>query len=201
MFNNFLNAFLSSFYASFQKRENSNNNNQSKSITKVIRNSCKTKRELILLSRLSNDVNLKTYYKQYGRILANVIKAAKKLHYNRIISNSENKMKRTWRKPKCNCGIQSLMPDNKLIRNQKEIAGTFNTYFITIANSILVNNNKHSANIVNPTTQSQSQSHIATDSQSVSLSWCHTPSGAYDQNLFNYFGFKTVTVLSSGRPL
>jgi hypothetical protein len=28
---------------------------------------------------------------------------------------------------------------------------------------------------------SQSQSHIATDSQSVSLSWCRTPSGAYDQ--------------------
>jgi hypothetical protein len=30
-------------------------------------------------------------------------------------------------------------------------------------------------------TASQSQSHIATDSQSVSLSWCRTLSGAYDQ--------------------
>jgi hypothetical protein len=70
-------------------------------------------------------------------------------------------MKSTWRiineekgKPKHNCGIQSLMSDNKLIRNQKEIADTFNRYFITTADSILVNNNnnKHSTNTVNPIT-------------------------------------------------
>jgi hypothetical protein len=30
---------------------------------------------------------------------------------------------------------------------------------------------------------SQSQSHITTDSQSASLSWCRTPSAAYDQKL------------------
>jgi hypothetical protein len=29
----------------------------------------------------------------------------------------------------------------------------------------------------------QSQSHITTDSQSASLSWCRTPSGAHDQKL------------------
>jgi hypothetical protein len=32
-----------------------------------------------------------------------------------------------------------------------------------------------------PKSQSQSQSHIATDGQSVSLSWCRAPSGAHDQ--------------------
>jgi hypothetical protein len=31
------------------------------------------------------------------------------------------------------------------------------------------------------TSQSQSQSHISTDSQSVCLSWCRAPSGAHDQ--------------------
>jgi hypothetical protein len=46
----------------------------------------------------------------------------------------------------------------------------------------------------------QSQSHIATDSQSVSLSWYRTPSEAYDQNLIIYFSFKTVTVLSMWAP-
>jgi hypothetical protein len=94
-------------------------------------------------------------------MLAKVIKAAKKLHDNRIISNSENKMKTTLRiineekgKPKHDSGIQSLMLNNKLISNQKEIADSFNIYFITIADSILVNNNnnKHSANTVNPIT-------------------------------------------------
>jgi hypothetical protein len=34
-----------------------------------------------------------------------------------------------------------------------------------------------------PVTQSQSQSHIATDGQSVCLSWCRAPSGAHDQIL------------------
>jgi hypothetical protein len=33
----------------------------------------------------------------------------------------------------------------------------------------------------------QSQSHIATDSQSVSLSWCRSPSGANDQKLVYLF--------------
>jgi hypothetical protein len=157
MFNNFLNTFLRCFYASFQKKKITNNNNQSKWITNGIRISCKRKRELILLCRHSNDANLKSYYKLYSKILAKVIKAAKKLHYNRIILNSENKMKTTWRiineekgKPKHDSGIQSLMLNNKLIRNQKEIADTFNRYFITIADSIPVNNNnnKHSANTV-----------------------------------------------------
>jgi hypothetical protein len=46
----------------------------------------------------------------------------------------------------------------------------------------------------------QSQSHIAVDSQSVGLSWCRTPSGAYDQNLFIYFSFETVTVFSMWAP-
>jgi hypothetical protein len=49
-------------------------------------------------------------------------------------------MKSTWRiineekgKPKPNGDIQTLILDNKLISNQKEIADTFNRYFITIA--------------------------------------------------------------------
>jgi hypothetical protein len=46
--------------------------------------------------------------------------------------------------------------------------------------------------------QSQSQSHLTTDSQS--LSWCRTPSGAYDPKLFIYFSFRTVTVFSMWAP-
>jgi hypothetical protein len=38
-----------------------------------------------------------------------------------------------------------------------------------------------------------SQSHIATDSQSVSKSWCRAPSGTHDQ-IFSYY-YLTVTVL------
>jgi hypothetical protein len=40
---------------------------------------------------------------------------------------------------------------------------------------------------------SQSQSHIATDGRSVSMSWCRAQSGTFDQRIF----FFKVTVLSS----
>jgi hypothetical protein len=47
--------------------------------------------------------------------------------------------------------------------------------------------------------QSQSQSHIATDGQSVSKFWCRAPSGAHD---LIFITLLTVTVLSFvGRPL
>jgi hypothetical protein len=41
--------------------------------------------------------------------------------------------------------------------------------------------------------QSQSQSHFATDGRSVSMSWCRVPSGAHDQMFVNSLKF---TVLS-----
>ena len=66
-------------------------------MTKRIKISCKKKRELYILYGHSNDLNLKIYYKQYCKVLSRVILAAKKLHYNKIILNSKNKMKSTWK--------------------------------------------------------------------------------------------------------
>jgi hypothetical protein len=70
---------------------------------------CCRKRELYLTLRNSNNPNLNHYYKMYCKILS------KKLHYNRLISNSNNKMKITWRIIKSetgektnNAGIQFL---------------------------------------------------------------------------------------------
>jgi hypothetical protein len=39
-------------------------------------------------------------------------------------------------------------------------------------------------NLTNPSGQSQSQSHITTDGQSVSMSWCRAQSGTFDQSFF-----------------
>jgi hypothetical protein len=57
----------------------------------------KKKKELFLLCRHSNDLNLKIYYKRYCAVLSKVILTAKKLHYNKIILSSKNKMKSTWK--------------------------------------------------------------------------------------------------------
>jgi hypothetical protein len=45
----------------------------------------------------------------------------------------------------------------------------------------------------------QSQSHIATGSQSVGLSWCRAPSGAHDQIFVYLFNLVKVTVLFTMR--
>jgi hypothetical protein len=114
-----------------------------------IKISCKRKRELLLLCRHSNDPNPKTYYKKYCRLLSKVILSAKKLHYNRIILSSNNKMSTTWEiinyengKPNHSGNSISLKIDNKEITNQNTVANIFNNYFLSIAKSLNSGNNK-----------------------------------------------------------
>jgi exonuclease III len=151
MFNNFHNTYLRCFYTCFPKKEVKNKVLNNKWITQGIRISCKRKRVLLLLSRHYEDLNLKLYYKLYGKVLSQVIIAAKKLYYNRIISKSNNKMKSTWeiinevkgriKKDKC---INAIFVDNKTIKNQNKIANVFNKFFLSIADSIIQNKNTFS---------------------------------------------------------
>jgi hypothetical protein len=46
--------------------------------------------------RQDNDPHLKLYYKKYCKVLATVIKEAKKLYYDNAILKSKNKIKTTW---------------------------------------------------------------------------------------------------------
>jgi hypothetical protein len=121
-----------------------------------IKTSCKRKRELFHQCRLNNDANLKTYYKRYCKILPDVILSAKKLHYNRIIFNSNNKMATIWKimnyengkTSHCNNNI-SLRINNKEVTNQNKIADISNSYFLSIADTLNSGNNKHT-NIKEP---------------------------------------------------
>ncbi len=97
IFNNFLNTYLRCYYSCFNKITTKNHLEKNQWITTGIKTSCKRKTELFQQSRISNDTNLKTYYKRYCKILSNVIQSAKKLHYNRIILNSKNKITTTWK--------------------------------------------------------------------------------------------------------
>ena len=125
-------------------------------MTTGIKTSCKRKRELFLLWRHNNDENLKTYYKKYCKILSNVILLAKKLHYNRLILNSNNKMATTWKIINHENGKSShsnktvpLRIENKEVTNQNKIANMFNNYFLSIAVTLTSGNNKHT-NIKEP---------------------------------------------------
>jgi hypothetical protein len=60
-------------------------------ITPGIRISCKRKHSLYLLSKASNNTNMKSCYLLYSKILCKVIRKAKLMYYNNIITQSDNK--------------------------------------------------------------------------------------------------------------
>jgi ribosomal protein L33 len=95
-FNKFLGIYLNIFEASFPIVY-FNKHNDNAWITKGIRISCKKKRSLYLLSRNSNNLEIKIHYKQYCSILRKTIREAKRLYFNGLIVNSENKVKTTWK--------------------------------------------------------------------------------------------------------
>jgi hypothetical protein len=108
LFNIFLNNYLRKVYTGFPLQKIIEGGKNRQWITVGIKTSCDRKRQLYLLSKDSNDINLIKYYKQYCKILGRVITEAKRSKYNNQIINSSNKMKTTWNiiksktnKPKC----------------------------------------------------------------------------------------------------
>jgi hypothetical protein len=85
-----------------------------------------------------------------------VISAAKHRHYNEIIRNSENKIKRTWKiineergKTRSRPIIQFLKINNNIVNNQDDMANIFNNYFLSVAD-LLNKDNKSNDKNTNP---------------------------------------------------
>ena len=140
MFNNFLNSYLRYYHSSFLGKKRKHQVRKNQWITKGIRVSCNRKKKLFLLYRLINNHRLKIFYKKYCKILSKVILAAKWVHYNRIISNSEKKIKSTWKiiieekeTGKDRGQLLCLQIDNWTIYNLEDNANTLNNYFLSIA--------------------------------------------------------------------
>jgi len=92
IYNNFVNNYLRILYASFPFVRLKNLQNSKPWLTKGIKISCLNKRRLYLNYRNSNNPNLKKHYKKYCRILTRVITTAKRLHYSKLISQSDSKL-------------------------------------------------------------------------------------------------------------
>jgi hypothetical protein len=87
---------------------------------------------------------------------------------------------------KLHCSIR--VPCHGNIKFNNSIVGNLKLYIcpITLFQYILLWNCVYSLAFTAPISlpyQSQSQSHVATDGQPVSQSWCRAPSGAHDQKL------------------
>jgi hypothetical protein len=81
---------------------------------------------------------VKIYYKKYYKIVTQVIREARCIHYNKQISKSDNKVRTIWKivkdetcKPTTAEENPSIMVNNSIINNPKLIADSFNTYFLT----------------------------------------------------------------------
>ena len=131
IYNNFVNNYLRILYVRLKNLQNSK-----PWLTKGIKISCLNKRRLYLNYRKSNNPNLKQHYKKYCQILSRVITAANRLHYSKLISQSDNKQKTIWNI------IKTLTNNRKTSNitfpinindepptNPTSIANVFNTYF------------------------------------------------------------------------
>jgi hypothetical protein len=109
-------------------------------VTTGIKTSCIHKRDLYLNCRNSNDTKLKQNYKPYYKISSEVIKVARKLHYDETILNSNTKMKTTWNiiksemgKEVSKVGVHLLNTDGNLTNSRQTTANSFNNYCLTIS--------------------------------------------------------------------
>jgi len=158
MFNSFLNTYLRIFYSCFPLTRTKNSKHNNNWITIGIRTSCKRKRQLFSLIRISNNATMKQYYKAYCKILTRVIREAKWMTLNERISKSNNKIKTTWNiinellgKQQSMQGIQRLTINGTQLTNQQDISNAINEYFSSITNSESNNENPGSVKYDNIT--------------------------------------------------
>jgi len=91
---------------------------------------------LYLLTKDSDDVILKNYYKQYCKTLTSVIKEGKKHMCNKRIINSTNKRKTTWNIVKVEKNRLKGSITTTIYNNQNS-PEDFNKYFFSITENIL----------------------------------------------------------------
>jgi hypothetical protein len=141
------------FYSSFPLKRVKNETKSKSWIIVGIKTSCKSKTQLYLVTRDSNDPRLKSHYKMYCKILSKVIKEAKRNNYNSQIIESNNKIKTTWEIVKDESGkkiinedVQVLNIDGKATNSPQAIASAFNEYFLSLVEKIYFNNNNNNNN-------------------------------------------------------
>ena len=161
MFSNFLNTYLRCIFSSFVKKKNDvlkQTRPSNEWISKGIKVSCRRKKELYEISRSSNDLAIKLYYKKYCTILTKLIHNAKKSYYNNVILKSKNRMKSIRKIINSEKGrnqqhgtASSLTLDSRTITDSDTIANIFNNYFTSVADNInIAKNNAPNTNKINP---------------------------------------------------
>ena len=143
---NFLSTYLRIYLNSFpSKKVYINNNNNKVWLTKGIRISCQRKRDFYLICKHTTNLRFRIYYKTYCKILTQVIKAAKRPHFNYLMKHSLNKTKTMWKLVKTEINRQESTDkfppyiEGSLVKDHYELANLFNNYFINVTTNTNVN--------------------------------------------------------------
>ena len=101
--------------------------------------------DLYLIYKHTDNLKLGNYYKTYCKILAEVIKTAKNLHFNHLLKHSSNKTKTMWNLVKSEINKQetsdSFLPymEGKLVKDHHDLVNRFNEYFINVTTNAYAN--------------------------------------------------------------
>jgi hypothetical protein len=154
-FNLILNTFLIIFESCFPVQYVTNNVSNNQWITNGIRISCKRKNYLYMMSKITNCLKFKEYYVRYCALLRKVIRKAKEMYYNEMLTSSTNKPKTAWKIIDKEIGhvydkkfSQTEFRNGKETINVKKAAKSFNTYFINSVDKLITQYPKNESAIL-----------------------------------------------------
>jgi hypothetical protein len=82
-------------------------------------------------------------YKNFSRIYYKTVRAAKKLHYSRLLASNAKNVKKTWNifnellgKNKANDSVEKINVEGRTLTDPAEIASEFNGFFTSIGKKI-----------------------------------------------------------------
>jgi hypothetical protein len=136
-FNIFLNTFLIIFESCFPMQYVTKNVYNNHWITAGIKVSCKCKKYIYVMSKITNCTKIKVHYIQYCRVFQKVIRIPKEMYYSGLLSLSTNKPKTSRNIINNEIGTASSkkftqteikLDNNNIITNQS--TKIFNNYFI-----------------------------------------------------------------------
>jgi hypothetical protein len=85
----------------------------------------------------------RTRYKNFSRIYYKTVRAAKKLHYSRLLANNAKNAKKTWNifnellgRNKSSESVEKIKANGQTITDPAEIAAEFNGFFTSIGKKI-----------------------------------------------------------------
>jgi hypothetical protein len=136
IFNSFLNTFLHYVYANFPTTSaKSYNTRKNMWITPNIKDKCNMKRYLYQISRNSNNPKIRDLFKLYSKSLAHLISQTKRFYYDQLITNSNDRIKSTWKIVKTLSDRNSYTEVLPTFNNSSTTSTTLRTNSVNIAES------------------------------------------------------------------